>query len=34
MVTFEKKERYVIYYKNVQQTNANELIINKINILL
>jgi hypothetical protein len=34
MVTFTKKERYVIHYQNLQQAINNGLIVEKVNIFI
>jgi DUF1009 family protein len=34
MVTFEKKERYIIHYRNLQQAIANGLIVEKVHIFI
>jgi hypothetical protein len=34
MATFEKKERYVVYYRNLQQAIKNGLIVEKVNTFI
>jgi len=34
MATFEKKENYVIHYRNLQQAIKNGLIVEKVNIFI
>jgi hypothetical protein len=34
MATFEKKNNYLIHYRNIQQAIANRLIVEKVNIFL
>lgn len=34
MATFEKKERYVVHYRNLQQALSHGLIVEKVNIFI
>jgi len=34
MVTFEKKENYIIHYRNLQRAIKNSLIVEKVNICI
>lgn len=34
MATFEKKERYIIHYRNLQQAIKNGLVVEKVNIFV
>jgi hypothetical protein len=34
MVTFDKKERYIIHYRNLQQALKHGLIVEKVNIFI